>query len=185
MGQALHWLDRDKFLSISQNLLSKEGSLCIFGYFAKGFKYCFEDKEFNERGQQRYDRVYGILDPNFDFDRKELELKYTEKDKYPFEKYYSSVEFVDTEEIKKGKLGDYIRYIKTFSAYNTYIERFSQNKDYKDPVEEMIEDIISDMKSDQKYEKYADNINDIDISFRNEFFIYILKNPINHNNKIE
>ena len=73
---------------------------------------------------------------NFDFDRDELHGHYGDKNRYPFEEWFAdverSVEEVGVEMEREGIL----RYLKTFSGYNTYLERYGD-----DPILEMQEQL--------------------------------------------
>lgn len=96
-------------------------------------------------------------------------------DKYPFIDYFKCVSFEENQVVKHGKLGDYINYMKTYSAYNKYVEKNKNEEDFEDPIDKMIHGIKKDMKSYCDFKKYADNIEDIEIKFINDFIMYTMQ----------
>ena len=64
----------------------------------------------------------------FDFDRNELHNHYSCEDRYPFNKIFKSEKVIE-EVCVKMKKDNFIGYLKTFSGYNTYLEK---NED--DPI---------------------------------------------------
>lgn len=61
--------------------------------------------------------------PYFTFDMYELHHHYTDKQKYPFQEVYDQVDWKQTDLVLNVKKEEYINYLKTWSAYNIYMER--------------------------------------------------------------
>ena len=75
---------------------------------------------------------------HFDFDRDELHNHYCDKDRYPFEEIFKT-QRCQLEVGQKMSKAAFIGYLKTFSGYNTYLEKMDN-----DPVKEVEENIDED-----------------------------------------
>eukprot|EP00927_Polykrikos_kofoidii_P071500 TRINITY_DN67763_c0_g1_i1.p1 TRINITY_DN67763_c0_g1~~TRINITY_DN67763_c0_g1_i1.p1 ORF type:complete len:533 (-),score=93.09 TRINITY_DN67763_c0_g1_i1:59-1657(-) len=121
IAQALHWLNTSAFFSAADRVLRPGGYFAILGYGICSL----EDPEAEKIFKAYYYNTMGTDLPlgdakNFwDCDRKFLDNGYSGCDLTPFEDeerhwYHDS---------KTMKLDDFMGYLKTWSAYRTYLER--------------------------------------------------------------
>ncbi|KRX01378.1 hypothetical protein PPERSA_01281 [Pseudocohnilembus persalinus] len=180
IGQALHWLDVDKFLQICKNdLLKKDGRLVVLGYIAQGFEFNTKNQNFNKEGLKHYEKYYNTVGPYFDFNRDELTQGYKGFDeKYCFSKYFKNIKFQDEIQFLPGPLDKYIQYCKTFSAYGTYKSKFQENSDFIDPAEVLAQETRSELDQYYKNQNNQENQNQNELLYKNYFFYYILDNNI-------
>lgn len=127
VGQALHWFDVDKFMAHSKSMLNPQGKLACLGYYV--------DRIDSSEHQihQHYETFYAKVKPMFDFNRDELHNGYTDT-RYTFSKHFENVKRLHESETTELTRDAFIGYMKTYSGYNTYLEK---NKD--DPIKELEE----------------------------------------------
>jgi ubiquinone/menaquinone biosynthesis C-methylase UbiE len=130
VAQALHWFDTSTFYKEAHRVLRSNGTLAIWGY-----DLCFitSDKHDKESASKAQNASNVILDlyknselskywdnRRFLIDNHYLTIAPNKDEK--MEKLWRNVEQINMNMSKKWKLSDLVRYISTWSAYNTYMK---------------------------------------------------------------
>ena len=152
IGQALHWFDVENFLKIIKNdILNENGVFSVLGYFCKGFEFNLKDQNNKKKGMgyERYKEWYKIIEKYFDCDRESLEQGFG---KVSFDRFFGVVEKEEFIEKREISISNFINYLKTYSAYNVYCDKFKNGVGWKDPVVELEEKINEDVASFEKNE---------------------------------
>ena len=89
-----------------------------FGYVLR--EVHSDDPKENEYFYEFYNQML----PHFTFDMYELHNHYNDSAKYPFEQVFDKVDRAHTDLIVQMDREDYLNYMKTWSAYNLYMEKF-------------------------------------------------------------
>jgi ubiquinone/menaquinone biosynthesis C-methylase UbiE len=135
VGQALHFMPVEPALRKARGLLAEGGTLAVFGYILKTVKSS------NPQEGEIFNRFYGKVKPLFTFDRDELHTHYSDPQRYPFQKVFSSVEREVLEwPLEMNKL-EYLSYLKTMSGYNLYFQQ--QGEDPLLEVEQQAADEVT------------------------------------------
>lgn len=143
IGEALHWFDVPQALkSIREEWLAKNGILAVLGYICKGFVYNIQDKTKESKGFKVYEKMMESVGPYFECDRVELEQAYPT---YPFSKFFENIDRREDIVQKEISVNEFIRYIKTFSGYNTYLADNSKKEGFVDALEVMEKQIKEDL----------------------------------------
>ncbi|KAM3142923.1 hypothetical protein pb186bvf_004986 [Paramecium bursaria] len=168
IGQALHWFDIDKlFPYLNEKLLSDDGTIAILSYYALETYLDTEELgvDVNLRNSLSYyeNQYYATVEGYFECDRNNLKSGYQQ---YDFKKYFNTVEVHKFEIETKQSLDSILKYFRTFSAYNTYIEKHPEKED---PVNVYERTIL------EEYKKL--NLKPISppMLLTNRFFLHILK----------
>ena len=152
IGQALHWFDIPVVLKMIKNeLLNENGILSVLSYACLGYEYNVKDQTKANLGYQRYQEWYEIIEKYFDCDRGAL-MKGFEGS--PFKEIFGNME--KDEKIYKNETTDvdFVKYLKTYSAYNCYCDKNSKNAGYKDPILKLEEEIKKDLANFDANEFY-------------------------------
>jgi hypothetical protein len=128
VGQAHHFFPGEAAMLKLRSQLSEGGCLSTFGYVIKEVisKNPSEDIIFNA--------FYSKIKPLFPIDRDDLHTFLGNKDKYPFERVFKSVERELAEVSLPMNKAEYLSYLRTMSGYNIYLEKFKE-----DPLAELEE----------------------------------------------
>ncbi|EAR82770.1 RNA cap guanine-N2 methyltransferase (macronuclear) [Tetrahymena thermophila SB210] len=132
VGQALHWFEVEKFLHLTQSKILKQNQNSRFAtaaYYWDGFDIDINDELLS--GKQIHESYYNQINDYYDFDRDNL---YTNYKYYPFNKYFEQISEDSFVEKDIFQLDDLVRYMKTSSAYNTLVEKNSNNPSFEDPT---------------------------------------------------
>lgn len=142
-SQALHYFNYENICNyISKELLAPEGIFAVIGYSARGFD--FPNDKSRKLGKKCFSTFYKPIKKYFTFNRNELEEAYNNQNLH---NYFSKTIYEEETIITSAQnTSHYINYLKTFSAYQLYLEKHQKDSDFADPLENMIEEII-------KYEK--------------------------------
>ncbi|EAS03425.2 UbiE/COQ5 family methyltransferase (macronuclear) [Tetrahymena thermophila SB210] len=145
VGQALHWFDVHPFLKmVGKDLLKPDGSLIIASYYFKTYDYNFDNEEMSQRAASNYLSIFEEKTyPLYQFDCNELIQGYPN---YRFNEIYKFVKKIEQIQKIPATVDQFINFIKTFSAYNTYVELNSQNEGYLDPAEQLRIQIEKDIE---------------------------------------
>lgn len=171
IGEALHWFDVPFALkNIKENWLKENGMLSILAYICIGLKYNVKDLEKRKLGNEKYYQFYDVVKSYFECDREEIKNGYKN---YPFDKFFTSKEMEEDYIETEMTTNELIKYVKTFSAYNTYYEKNHQAKDFKDVTLTLLENIHMDLK---KFEKDEFVKMDKPVILVSYFFLINLKN---------
>lgn len=145
IGEALHWFDVPQTLkSIREEWLIKNGVLAVLGYICKGFVYNTQDKTKESLGFKVYEKMMESVGPYFECDRIELDQAYPT---YPFGKFFENIDRREDIVQKEISVQELIRYVRTFSAYNTYLADNSKKEGFIDALEVMEKQIKEDLKA--------------------------------------
>ncbi|KAL4432120.1 hypothetical protein ABPG74_014374 [Tetrahymena malaccensis] len=176
IGQALHWFDVHPFLKmVGKDLLKHDGSFIIASYYCKGYEYNFDDQEICQRAENNYNTIFedrtSLL---YKFDCKELQQGYPN---YKFNEIYQFVQKLDQAQKTPATVDQFINYIKTFSAYNTYVELNSQKEGYLDPAEQLRNQIEKDIQEYQTKNNLTQRPQQ-PVKIVNQFFLRLLRQLI-------
>jgi len=173
IGQALHWLDVDKFVNYVKNdLLSDDGVFVVTGYFCDGFDYNFPfDPDFALSGQKIYDEYYATVKPYFYCDRDALDKGHSD---FNFKKYFSHFERFDCTVRTELPIEKFVNFLGTASAYNVYRNKFGTQQDYVDPVQKANKAIRDSL--DQYYVKKGILAPEKPVVMKMHFFLNIMSN---------
>ena len=128
LAQALHWFDLEKLFSyLNSDLLKQDGTVAICGYFCKGFYFNYtEDQNFSRSGLDHYSKFYNEIKHCFDCDRDSLEIGHAN---FPFLKHYGEIQKFEEMKYSDLTIEEFVKYIKTYSAYNVYLQRYREKED--------------------------------------------------------
>eukprot|EP00123_Amoebidium_parasiticum_P001570 comp12693_c0_seq2/m.7789 comp12693_c0_seq2/g.7789 ORF comp12693_c0_seq2/g.7789 comp12693_c0_seq2/m.7789 type:complete len:290 (-) comp12693_c0_seq2:400-1269(-) len=108
IGQALHWLPLPAFFSEVKRLLRPGGQLAVLGYGTCSIEGCRE-------ANGVFSAYYRSLSSYWDCNREQLDLGFGQ-DEFPFE----HVQRVWECDVRTMPVGDFGRYLDTWSAYRTW-----------------------------------------------------------------
>lgn len=128
VGQALHFFPGEAILRKIRNMLNEGGMFMTFGYVLR------EVKSENPLENEVFYEFYNKMLPYFTFDMYELHHHYSDKTKYPFEAVFEKVDRKQTDLVLSLTKEEYINYLKTWSAYNIYVDKHGL-----DPIIELLE----------------------------------------------
>ncbi|KAM3142843.1 hypothetical protein pb186bvf_004906 [Paramecium bursaria] len=168
IGQALHWFDIDKLLPfLNEKLLNDDGTIAILSYYdletyldtetlgvdvsLRNTLSCFENQ------------FYNTVKAQFQCDQDNIKSGYQ---KYDFKKYFREVEFYKFEVETRQSLDSLVKYFRTYSAYNTYVEKYP---DKDDPVDVYEKTIL------QEYKKLNLKPTNPPMLLASIFFLHILR----------
>lgn len=102
---------------------NSSSSFAVAGYFCRGFEY-FINENNTEDGTHVYDEFYKEVKDHFDCDRENLSLSYQG---YDFTTNFKEVDRCEKVSYTPCTTFEMIKYLKTYSAYNTLIEKNMNN----------------------------------------------------------
>lgn len=108
----------------SQSVFAVTCNYCI------GFDF-YLDEEKTEQDRSIYNEFNSTIKDHFDCDRESLSNGYAN---YNFSKYFKEVDKCETVTYTPCTVYEIVKYVKTFSAYNTLIEKNKDNKSFSDPA---------------------------------------------------
>ena len=147
IAEALHWFDYEKLFDyINDNLLSKDGILCILSYYPSECEFNVKDVEFRKKAHQYYEKFYFTIRSYFACNQDSIYSGYSDID---FEKYYKNVSREKYIEGIPMSVESFIKYLKTWSGYNTYIEQNYIKDDFVEPCLELKNSLEKDLKEYQ------------------------------------
>ncbi|RYG46515.1 class I SAM-dependent methyltransferase [archaeon] len=121
VAQALHWFDLPRFYTEAHRILKPRGTLAVWCY-ATGRLEGSDDADGDERATQALLHVYdGILGPHWDARRALVDAEYEGME--PCAPLWTRVERHHMFMTKRWPLSHVIGYVRTWSAYNTYLKR--------------------------------------------------------------
>lgn len=116
VGQALHFFPVEQALTKIRNMLNEGGMLMVFGYVLR--EVHSDNPKENDYFYEFYDQMLSY----FTFDMYDLHRHYSDQQKYPFERVFDRVERKQADLVVKMSREDYLNYLKTWSAYNLYVD---------------------------------------------------------------
>ncbi|EAR92954.1 embryo-abundant protein, putative (macronuclear) [Tetrahymena thermophila SB210] len=171
IGQALHWFDTQEFFTeVSRNIMKQNHSsiFAVTGYFCRGFDYIVGENNFEE-DQTVYNEFYDKVKEHFDCDRENLSLGYVG---YDFSKEFKEIENVQTVTNTPCSIFEMVKYLKTYSAYNTLLEKNKNNTNFIDPVIKFEEDVTKKVQEIQKTSQFQSQN---PIRMKTSYFLRIFK----------
>lgn len=135
----------------------------VVGYFFKGFHFP-ANPSINIDCEQLYNVFYGKIEKYFECDRKLLENQYHTVD---FCKHFEIVEEHDVIDEFESNIFSLKKYLKTMSAYNTYMEKGEE--DPVDVLEEEFKELLG------KHSIEVEKVEETEVLLRNNVFWKIMR----------
>lgn len=107
-----------------------ESVFAVTGYFCRGFDFYLNENS-TEEDKHIYDEFYAAVKDHFDCDRENLSLGYVG---YDFTKHFKEVDKCETVTYTPCTVFEMSKYLKTYSAYNTLLEKNKGNASFADPI---------------------------------------------------
>ena len=172
IGEALHWFPdvRNVLRMIHEDILQQGGIFSVIGYINPLMEYNLKDSKKGILGHEAFKKWFSVIEPYFAFDLKALDNMY---DGYPFKEFFQVIEKEVCVEKVPTTIDDLIKYLKTWSAYNFYCDKFSKNDGFVDPMLVLKEDIVKDLQGIE-IQEFNEKKKQINIIFK--FFIINMKN---------
>ncbi len=126
VAQALHWFDTTKFYKEAHRVMKETGTLAIWGY---DLCYITANKSEDTNNAKRASNIILHLYKNSELAKYWDNRRFLIDNHYAtispnsrVEKIWKNVQLVNMNMSKQWKVSDLVKYISTWSAYNTYIK---------------------------------------------------------------
>lgn len=172
IGEALHWFPdvREVLRMIKEDVLQQGGIFSVIGYRSPVMEYnVVKDSKRKMEGQEFFKKWFEIIEPCFAFDLKALENMYED---YPFKDFFQVIGKEVCVERVPTSVDDFIKYLKTWSAYNFYVDKFAKNEGFVDPMLVLEEQIRNGLKGIE-IQEFEEKEKPINVVF--QFFIINMK----------
>jgi len=134
IGEAFHWFDMETLLEkIKTQILSQDGTLAILSYFIEDIELSTNNKALQDKVSRGYLEFYNTVKVYSKFDQDVLYSGYAGIN---FEKFFKITKETETEKAP-SRVEDVIGHLNTWSMYNTYLEKHSQEKGFIDPLKKL------------------------------------------------